>query len=227
MNTEKETSFYQRVIVRKLRRNFIAGLLVLVPVVAAIWLLAWTFIAVDNLLQPLIRYVFDRPLPGLGFAVFLVIIYVTGLVTSNILGRRLFSFTDKFLDKVPVFRQVYIGAKQVVQSISGAGLNKSAFREVVFVAFPRDGMMVPAFVTNKFNTSSGKVLYAIYIPTTPVPTSGFFEVVSEDQVVKTDISVDSALKMIISAGMLLPPETDIGELLESRLPESGRHLPGI
>ena len=217
MDKQKLGSFYRRVVIQNLRNHFVAGLLVVLPLVAAVWLLAWAFVAVDNLLQPVITYFFSNPIPGLGFAIFIALIYLVGLATSNFIGRKALQFADNLLDKLPVFRQIYTGTKQVIQSLGGKGINKSAFREVVFVEFPRQGMLVPAFVTNKFETASGNTLYAIYIPTTPVPTSGYFEIVSEDQLIRTRITVDSALRMIISAGLVMPARLDVGELLENRL----------
>jgi len=115
------------------------------------------------------------------------------------------------LTRVPVFKQIYIGAKQVVEGLSGAGMNKAAFREVVFVEFPRDGMTTLAFITNEITDKSGKKLYAIYIPTAPVPTSGYFEMVTEDKITHTDIPVDEGIKIVISSGMILPSEVTTGK----------------
>ena len=198
-------------LIRVFRKNFLAGILIVVPLAIAVWLLWWLFSSVDNLLQPLIEVVFKREIPGLGFAIFLVLTYIIGVIASNYVGKKAIHFTESILTRVPVFRQIYIGAKQVVEGLSGAGMNKAAFREVVFVEFPRDGMTTLAFITNEVIDKSGKKLYAIYIPTAPVPSSGYFEMVTEDKIIHTDIAVDEGIKMVISSGMILPDKVSVGK----------------
>jgi uncharacterized membrane protein len=198
-------------LLRIFRKNFLAGMLIIIPLAIAVWLLWWVFSSVDNLLQPVISAIFGKEIPGLGFAIFLVLIYITGIIASNYLGKRIIRYGESLLTRVPVFRQVYIGAKQVVEGLSGSGMNKAAFREVVFVEFPRDGMTTLAFITNEITDKSGKKLYAIYIPTAPVPTSGYFEMVTEDKIIRTDISIDEAMKIVISSGMILPDEVTVGK----------------
>ena len=198
---------------RVFRKNFLAGILISVPLAIAVWFLWWLFSSVDNLLQPAIKAIFDRetPIPGLGFAIFLVLTYIIGVIASNYLGKKVIRSVESILTRVPVFRQIYIGAKQVVEGLSGAGMNKAAFREVVFVEFPREGMTTLAFITNEVIDKSGEKLYAIYIPTAPIPTSGYFEMVTEDKITHTDISVDEGLKIVISSGMILPDKITVGK----------------
>jgi uncharacterized membrane protein len=200
-NMDKPTGYQ---FLKVFRRNFVAGILVVVPLVIAAWILWWVFSSVDNMLQPVIEGIFGREIQGLGFAIFLVLVYITGIVASNYLGRRVIRFSESLLSRVPVFRQLYIGAKQVVESLSGAGINKAAFREVVFVEFPREGMSTIAFITNEIKDKKGKKYYAIYIPTAPIPTSGYFEIATEEQVIHTDIPIDEGIKIVISSGMILP-----------------------
>jgi len=199
-------------LLRLFRRNFIAGILVVVPLILAAWILWWVFSSVDSLLQPIIEAIFGREIQGLGFAIFLVIIYITGVVASNYLGKKVIKFTEALLRRVPIFRQVYIGAKQVVEGFSGTGINKAAFREVVFVEFPRPGMTTIAFVTNVIKDKNGKKYYGLYVPTAPIPTSGYFEVATEEQVIHTSISIDEGIKIVVSSGMILPDKVATGKL---------------
>ena len=194
---------------RTVRKHFLAGILVVVPLVIAVLILVWFFTAIDDVLQPIIKGIFGRQIPGLGFGVAIVLVYIVGVIASNFIGKRVIRFGESLLERVPLFRQLYTGAKQVVQGLSGAGVDKAAFREVVFVEFPREGMKTVAFVTNELLDKSGKKLLTIYIPTAPIPTSGYFEIVTEDKVTRTDISVDEAMRMIISSGMIMPEEIDI------------------
>lgn len=207
MKKEGESSGHR--LIRTLRKHFLAGILVVVPLGVAVLILVWVFNAVDDVLQPIIKGIFGRQIPGLGFGIAIVLVYIVGVIASNFIGKRVIRFGESLLGRVPVFRQLYIGAKQVVQGLSGAGVNKAAFREVVFVEFPREGMKTIAFVTNELSDKSGKKLLTIYIPTAPVPTSGYFEIVTEDKVTRTDISVDEAMKMVISSGMIAPGEVDV------------------
>ena len=205
---KKEGEFTGRRFVRSIRRHFLAGILVVVPVGIAIAVLAWFFVAIDDILQPIIKPIFGHEITGLGFSIAIVLIYLVGIIAENIIGKRAIRFGESLLTKVPVFRQLYTGLKQAVEALSGAGLNKAAFREVVFVEFPREGMKTVAFITNEIADKSGKKLFTIYIPTAPVPTSGYFEIVAEDKLTRTDIPVDEAMKMVISSGMIAPSEID-------------------
>lgn len=209
--TEKVESSGHRLI-RYLRKYLLAGVLVMAPLAIVIFVLYWLFSSVDNIAQPAIEAVAGRKIPGLGLAIFLVLIYIVGTITGNYLGKKIVRFFESLIARVPAFRQIYTGAKQVVEGLTGAGLNKAAFREVVFVEFPKKGMTTMAFVTNETTDESGQKLYAIYIPTPPMPTGGFFEMVTEDKIIHTNISIDEGLKTIISCGIILPDEENIPEL---------------
>ena len=195
-------------LLKNLRKNFLAGILVIVPISIVILILVWFFVNIDDILQPVIKGIFGREITGLGFVVSLVLIYLVGLLTSNFVGRSLISFGESILARVPLLRQVYTGSKQVVASLSGAGLNKAAFRDVVLVEFPRQGMRTVAFVTNELKDKSGQKLLTIFIPTAPIPTSGYLQIVTEDKVTRTNLSVDEAITMIISSGMVSPSIID-------------------
>ena len=195
-------------ITRNLRRNFLAGLLVIIPVSIVILVLAWLFVNIDNVLQPIIKAITGNEIVGLGFVISLVVIYLVGLLTSNIIGHRLVRFGESIMARIPVARQIYHGSKQVMAGLSGTSLSKAAFREVVLVEFPRPGMKTIGFVTNEMKDKSGKPLLAVYIPTAPVPTSGYFEIVPLDMVTRTDIGVDQAMQMVISSGMISPEIID-------------------
>lgn len=204
----KEDESFGHWLFRVFRRHFLAGILVVVPIGVVILVLVWFFTSIDSILQPLIKTIFGQEIIGVGFAFTLVLIYLGGIVAENFIGRRLIRFGESTLEKVPLLRQLYSGSKNVLAGLSGTGLNKAAFREVVLVEFPREGMQTVAFVTNEIKDTAGKTLLTIYIPTAPVPTSGYFEIVSEDKVVRTKIGVDEAMQMIISSGMVSPAVID-------------------
>jgi len=222
----KENESFGRWLYRVIRRHFLAGILVVVPIGVVILVLVWFFTSIDNILQPIIKTIFGQEIIGVGFAFTLVLIYLGGIVAENFIGRRLIRFGESTLEKVPLLRQLYSGSKNVLAGLSGTGLNKAAFREVVLVEFPREGMQTIAFVTNEIKNTAGKTLLNIYIPTAPVPTSGYFEIVSEEKVVRTKIGVDEAMQMIISSGMISPAVIDTaGTLPDEAEKRKTRHQP--
>jgi uncharacterized membrane protein len=196
--------------VKKLRTQFGAGFLVVIPLGASILILVWLFTSIDNILQPAVRAIWHRNIPGVGFGATIVLIYLAGVVAKNVVGKRLIVYGDSLLARVPVFRQLYFGIKQILASF--ANPNKTGFMQVVLVAFPREGMRAIGFVTNEVTDTSGEKLLSVLIPTAPNPTSGFLQLLREEDIIRTDISVDDALKMVVSAGRMTPPE------IQARMP---------
>lgn len=189
---------------KKLRRQFLTGILIVVPIGATILILVWIFTAIDSILQPAIRTVWGYTIPGVGFGITIVLIYLVGIIASNVGGRRLIHYGESLLAKVPVFRPVYSGIKQILESFSAPG--KTGFLQVVLVEFPRKGMRTIGFVTNESSNESGEKLLNIFVPTSPNPTSGFLQIAREGEVIRINISVDDALKMVVSGGKMSPKE---------------------
>jgi uncharacterized membrane protein len=189
---------------RKLRDQFVAGLLVVVPLGATVLILVWLFTSIDNILQPIINAIFGHNIPGVGFGATVIIVYVVGVIARNIIGRRIIRYGESILNKVPIFRQLYSGIRQVLESFTAP--DKTGFMHVVLVEFPKPGMRALGFVTNELKDTDGDKLISVLIPTAPNPTSGFLQIVKESDVIRTKITVDEALKMIVSAGRLTPAE---------------------
>jgi uncharacterized membrane protein len=215
MATQKETRGHW--LIRNLRNNFLAGILVIVPLAVTIFILVWLFIALDNILQPVITAIWTKFDPdfneirGLGVVAAIILLYLAGLITNNFLGKKLVKILEKTINRIPILKQLYNSIKQVIEGITGKGIKKAAFREVVFIEFPRKGMTAPAFVTNIISEESGKKMYAIFVPTAPTPWTGFAEIVMEEDVIHTDLSVDECLKMVISMGVILPDSVICGK----------------
>lgn len=187
---------------KKLRGQFLTGILVVVPIAATILILVWIFTSIDNILQPVISTIWGRTIPGVGFGIMIILVYLAGVIASNIGGRRFIRFGESLLEKVPVVRPIYTVIKQTLDIFSTSG--KAGFQQVALVEFPRKGIRTIGFITNETLDKSGEKLVYIFIPTAPNPMSGFLQIVREEEVVRTDISVDDALKMVISAGKVLP-----------------------
>jgi uncharacterized membrane protein len=196
MEHSKKTSRKQ--IGRRLRIQFGAGIVVVVPIVITVLILVWLFNYIDSIAQPVAESLLGRTIPGLGFGILVLLIYLTGLVTTSLIGNRLIRYGESLLARVPLFRYLYTGIRQILQSF--ATPREGGFLQVVLVEFPKQGMRAIGFVTSESRVESGEKLLNVFIPTSPNPTSGYLEVVRESDVIRTDISVDDALKMVLSAG---------------------------
>jgi len=199
-------------ILASLRRYFISGLLVLVPIwitVLAINFLLTILSATVNLLPE--KYQPDNLLgvhiPGIGVIVTLAIILLTGIIVANFVGKKLVAIGDALIARIPLVRSIYTASKQVLDTIFTPG--GKAFRKVLLVEYPRKGLWSIAFQTGNGideaveNTKEGE-LVTIFVPTTPNPTSGFLMMVPRKDVFEMKMSIDQALKFVISLGVVQP-----------------------
>lgn len=201
-----------------MKRYFITGLLIWIPFAITIWVLSLIVGTLDSILlllperfQPAYR------IPGLGFVLCLLILFLTGIVAQNIIGKRLFDFSEYVMRKIPIVNSIYNSVKQVSDTLfSSSG---QAFRKALLIQYPRKGLWTIAFLTGKpggdvVNYLPGDYL-SIYVPTTPNPTSGFFIMLPAEDVYELDMTVDEALKYIISMGVVAPKDkqTQIEPLL--------------
>lgn len=189
---------------RKVGAQFLEGLLIVVPIGIALWILAWMFTTIDGFLQPLIKPFFGRNIPGAGFGMTILLIYLAGVLAENVIGRRLIHYGESLLARVPVFRYVYTGIKNLIEGFSMSG--KGGFSQVVLVEFPGKGMKTVGFVTSEIMAEDGERLLCVFVPQSPTPTTGFVEIVREKDIVRVDMSIEDALKMVVSAGAFSPPE---------------------
>jgi uncharacterized membrane protein len=187
---------------KKLRAQFMAGLLVVVPVGASLLILYWVFTTIDNILQPIVRAIAGHDIQGVGFGVTIVLIYLAGVIVRNVIGKWLMKKGDSLMMRVPVFRGLYTGIRQIVQSVTVP--DKTGFMQVVLVEFPRKEMWTVGFVTKEMTTVNGEKFANVLIPTSPTPWSGFFQIVKETDLIRTDITIEDAVKMIVSGGMNTP-----------------------
>jgi uncharacterized membrane protein len=194
-----------------MRKYFITGLLILVPLAITLWVLNLIIGTMDQSL--LLLPVAWRPetligfsIPGLGTILTLLIIFLTGLATRNFIGRRLVMLWEAVLRRIPVVSSIYSSVKQVSDTLFSSSGN--AFRKAVLVQYPRQGSWTIAFVTgvpggDVRNHLQGDYV-SIYVPTTPNPTSGFFLMVPRADTIELNMNVDEALKYIVSMGVVAP-----------------------
>ena len=195
-----------------MKKYFITGLLVLVPLFITVWVISGLVGMMDQSLfllpeawRP--KAQLGLEIPGMGAILTLLIIFVTGVIATNFFGKRLILVWEALLARVPVVKSIYASVKQVSDTLFSDSGN--AFRQAVLVQFPRPGAWTIAFVTGKpggdvANHLSGDYL-SVYVPTTPNPTGGYFLMLPRADVVELDMSVDEALKYIISMGVVAPP----------------------
>ncbi len=208
---------------RRIRGQLLAGILVILPIDITVWILVQLFNWIDGFLRPVIERIFGGTIhTGVVFGITVLLVYVVGVIASNVIGRRIIRYGESLLAKVPIARIFYTGIKQVLTSFSMP--DKTGFMQVVLVEFPRKGTRTIGFITNEQSDESGKKLLNVFIPTAPNPTSGFLQILEEDQVIRTTISVDAAIKMIVSAGSISPQEVSDKLLMVSK--EAGGLDPG-
>jgi uncharacterized membrane protein len=187
---------------KKTRTVFIAGLLVTVPIGLTIWIFYWMFTNIDGWLQPLIQRVFGSSIPGVGFAIILALVFIIGTIMTNVVGRRIVRWGEHMLGKVPIARRLYVALKEIAQSFSNP--EATGFMQVVLVEFPIKGMKTIGFITNEATDEDGRKVINVFIPTAPNPTTGFMEIAREEDIMRTNISVEDALKMVVSGGRMSP-----------------------
>jgi len=194
-----------------MKRYFITGLLIWVPLGMTIWVLNFLIGTMDQSLlllpenlQP--ENLLGMNIPGIGTVLTLFVVFVTGLLTTNIIGQKLVLFWEGVLWRIPVVKSIYYGVKQVSDTLFSS--QGEAFRKALLVQYPREGLWTIAFMTGQpggdvVNHLKGEYI-SVYVPTTPNPTSGFFLMMLKSDVIELDMSVDVALKYIISMGVVSP-----------------------
>ncbi len=208
---------------RHIQGKTISGLMELFPLLVTILVVTVIIGYADSFVHPMIKHIPWQPpflgsltFTGVGLIILAVLFYLTGLAVSSRLGRRSFNTTGKILNATPVVGSIY-GLTQTVAAVMSS---QYRFSRVVFLEWPRDDMIALGFVTGRaVSPSTGESLVVVYIPTVPNPTSGNMAIVVEDDVYETDLTVEDAMKMVFSGGIVLPESFAF-----ARLPrEKGTH----
>lgn len=203
-----------------LKRNLIAGLAVATPILITFWVFKTVVVFLDNMLVGFIPNRFHLSalifrftgielgfdVPGLGLIVALALLVLMGILIRNVIGKALFEMWEAILDVIPGVRSIYRATKQITETFTAPDSN--AFRRVVMVEYPRRDTWSIAFVSDEargqVQATSEKKLLNIFVPTTPNPTSGFLLFVPEEETIPLEMTVEEALKLVISAGLVTP-----------------------
>lgn len=200
-------------IFKHLRTKIIAGLLVILPLGITIFILKFIFTALDNFVGPLgprvTHFLFQREvhLPGLGIIIFFLLLYLLGLIATNVMGRKLVGWTDRFFTNLPIIKNIYLSSKQLTDAFSAT--RKGSFRQAVFVEFPQPGNFVLGFITNEITDTTPEVKVTVFIPTAFVPPQGFTLFLPREKVIPSQLSIEEAIKAIMSVGIVTPQSLSI------------------
>jgi uncharacterized membrane protein len=194
---------------RLLRNKFVAGLIILIPIVLTVKALWWLFAYVDGLAEPLAQALFGRPIPGIGFIITVAIVFLAGLIFSTGPFKRVLDAVEDLLDDVPLVGTVYGTTKKVLSGFGNPDA-QNAFQRFVFAQLP--GRTTPGFLTGSFRLrrldGTEYVLHTVYIPTNHLYVGDVVVLPAED-VIETDLSVEDGVSLILSAGASVPPR--VGE----------------
>lgn len=198
---------------RQFKNIFLTGIAVIIPIGLTVYILFFLISVMDNLLKVIpARFqpdnLFHIHIPGLGVIITLILIFIVGLVTKSYLGNKLVRLGEWFVNKIPFVRSIYQAIKQLVDTIFSD--KSQSFKKVVLIEYPRKGMYVIAFVTGEakgeVQTKTAQKCINLFVPTTPNPTSGFYIMVPEDDIINMDMTVEEAFKLVISGGIIAPQE---------------------
>jgi len=196
--------------VKRLRNYFISGLLFWVPLALTVFVIKFFLELINNLVPqkylPEAIFNLDTTIPGSGIILVLIVILITGVLVTNILGRKLVALWERALNKIPGFRNVY----KVLKKVSDTVFNTSteSFRKAFLIQYPSKGIWVIAFQSGDYRGEAesiiGEDIMNLFVPTTPNPTSGFFVMMAKKDAFELDMSVEEAFKLVISAGVVTP-----------------------
>ncbi len=196
-----------------MKKYLITGLLIWIPLVITLWVLNLIVSTMDQTLTLLPPELQPRyHIPGLGMLLTIVVVVATGVATSNFVGQKLLRVWEGILGRIPVVKSIYSGVKQVSDTVFAP--SGQAFRKALLVQYPREGSWTIAFQTGQpggdvVNHLRGEYV-SLYVPTTPNPTSGFFLMMPRSEVIELDMSVDEALRYVVSMGVVSPQPVNPG-----------------
>lgn len=188
-----------------LKKYFLSGVLVVVPVILTFLVIRFLFEAIDGLLQPVLHELLGYFIPGLGVVTTVLLILLAGILSRNYVGKFLYRLGDNILAKLPLTRPIYSAAKQLIEAI--ASDESGVFQETGLVEYPRKGVFALCFVSRRFQlTKNGKTrdMVSVFVPSTPTPVSGMVIIVPPEEVTLLDMTVEEGIKFLVSGGVASP-----------------------
>ncbi len=187
---------------KHVQKLFLTGLLVILPVGLTCFIVVWLFNTFDNLLGRFIQNWIGFRIPGLGIILTLALIFLVGLIVSNVVGKKLNHLVEKLFSSIPLVKTIYTPIRDMIRNFSGEG--KQALQRVVMVEFPDKQTKSLGFVINDAVQVNNKQMVSVFVPTTPNPTNGFLMFAESAALEDVDMEVDDAIKLIVSMGSIIP-----------------------
>ncbi len=200
-------------ILKHLRTKIFTGILVTLPLGITFLVLKLVFNTLDNILGPLMPeipvHLFSRDflLPGLGIVGFFFLLYLFGVITSNVLGHKLIGLGDRLFTAIPIVKNIYTSSKQLTDAFRAT--RKGAFRQAVFVEFPLEGNFALGFITNEIKDLNRQEKVAVFIPTAFVPPMGFLLFLPKEKILPSHLTIEEAIKAIMSVGIVTPSNLSV------------------
>ncbi len=204
---------------KRIKRVFLTGLAAIIPIGVTVYILYFLLRMMEGLTnivpsQYRLEELFSIHIPGIDYLILVVLIFAVGLLVRSYVGKKIISWGETVLNKIPVVRTVYVASKQLTHAIFSD--DSSSFKKVVLIEYPRKGLYCIAFVTGttkgELQEKTSEHLINLFVPTTPNPTSGFLLMVPEEDIINLDMTVDEAFALVVSGGTYTPQE--IKKLLE-------------
>lgn len=193
---------------KKLRNWFISGVITIIPIGITFYLINKVVEWSDHMFIPVLKPLMNVNIPGVGFIFALLIIFIIGALSSNIVGKKLESLIDQLFSKIPIIKTIFVPLKKIVENMSSKTNN--AFQQVVLVEFPRDNCYSVGFITNDSVNMPHGDMVPIFVPTTPNPTNGFLIYLDSSKYIPLKIGIDEGIKMVVSMGSISPDKIDKG-----------------
>jgi len=200
-------------ILKHLRTKIFTGILVTLPLGITFLVLKLVFNTLDNILGPVMPeipvHLFSRDflLPGLGILGFFFLLYLIGVITSNVLGHKLVGLGDRLFTAIPIVKNIYTSSKQLTDAFRAT--RKGAFRQAVFVEFPLEGNFALGFITNELRDLNQQEKVAVFIPTAFVPPMGFLLFLPREKILPSQLTIEEAIKAIMSVGIVTPSNLSV------------------
>ena len=205
-----------------IRRYIITGVISIIPLALTYWLIKYLFMFFSEpgkyIVDIIFKYTFINKIPFImdfyiyfsyliGFLLTILFLFIIGAIISNVFGKRLYIFFESILNKIPIVNKVYQTIKQITNTFTKD--NSKAFQKVVLIEYPKDNLWTLAMVSGETYNEDNEKCYKLFVPTTPNPTSGYLILIKSKDAIETNISVEEAMEIIISAGMISPDKFDI------------------
>ncbi len=188
--------------VAHIQRTLAAGILVTLPIGITVLIFKFFFDLLDPILKEPLGLLPGPEIPGIGFAALVVIVYLIGLVGAHVVGRRMIDLGHRALEVIPGVKIIYGTTRSAIELLSNSNTNEHRYSGVVLIDFPRPGIQAIGLITSRMVDTDGEEILAVYVPTTPIPSSGFLVMTPANSVTHTDMTVDDAMKVVISGGIL-------------------------